>query len=100
MLSNYFTHLLDLISEITEIDKDIILSSCRKVEVVDARSLLVYILISEGFYPNNIAQIMGITRAGVCYLHSTFNDRLRSNPLLGRYLKDVKKQLESNLKAT
>lgn len=100
MLSNFFIRTLDAVSQVTEIDRNLILSPCRKVEVVDARSLVVYVLISIGFYPNNIAQIMGITRAGVYYLHSTFNDRIKANPLLSKYLIEVKKQLESNSKIT
>ena len=99
MLSNYFIRTLDAVSQITEIDRNLILSPCRKVEVVDARSLVVCVLLSMGFYPNNIAQMMGLTRAGVYYLNSTFSNRIKANPLLSRYLSEVKKQLESNTKA-
>ena len=55
MLSNYFIRTLDAVSQITEIDRNLILSPCRKVEVVDARSLVVCVLkITEGANGNVI----------------------------------------------
>lgn len=42
--TTFFNRALSIVSEITEIQKDIILSESREQEIVDARCLLIYAL--------------------------------------------------------
>lgn len=56
--SEIFAELLDAVAKETEISKELILSECKKSDVVDARSILVKLLSDKGFYPTQIAEMM------------------------------------------
>lgn len=57
--SEIFAGILADVSSEAEIDSDRILSSERKEEVVDARYLVIFLLLGNGFYPAMIAERMG-----------------------------------------
>lgn len=59
--SEIFAGILADVSSEAEIDSDRILSSERKEEVVDARYLVIFLLLGNGFYPAMIAERMGLS---------------------------------------
>lgn len=91
-----FENVLNAVSQTTEIGKKEILSDSRDEEVVDARSILVHLLIEIGFYPGQVATHINKTPAGVRYLQINFTSRMKSSKLLASNFKVIRKQLESN----
>lgn len=63
--SEVFEHVLRVIEQETEINRDLILSSRKNAEIVDARYILVYSLYCKGFYFKEIAQLLRLTRQAV-----------------------------------
>lgn len=77
--SEIFAGILADVSSETEIDSDRILSSERKEEVVDARYLVIFLLLGNGFYPAMIAERMGMTQRAVRSAISGFETRLANS---------------------
>lgn len=77
--SEIFAGILADVSEETEIDSDRILSSERKEEVVDARYLVIFLLLGNGFYPAMIAERMGLSARAVRSAISGFEARLANS---------------------
>lgn len=63
--SEVFEHVLRVIEQETEINRDLILSSRKNAEIVDARYILVYSLYCKGVYFKEIAQLLRLTRQAV-----------------------------------
>ena len=77
--SEIFAGILADVSSEAEIDSDRILSSERKEEVVDARYLVIFLLLGNGFYPAMIAERMGMTQRAVRSAISGFEARLANS---------------------
>jgi hypothetical protein len=90
-----FSHVLSLVSKETEIPELMILSNSKIVSVVDARSILVNILVEQGLYPNQIAEYLHKTPASIRNLHNNFVNRQRSNKIIANYAQNVRKSLET-----
>jgi hypothetical protein len=90
-----FSHVLSLVSKETEIPELMILSNSKIVPVVDARSILVNILVEQGLYPNQIAEYLHKTPASIRNLHNNFVNRQRSNKIIANYAQNVRKSLET-----
>ena len=96
--SEIFAEVLRVVSEMTEIEVDDILSDCRREDVVEARVLLIYVLSKADFKPACIAHYLGCTRGSVYYHLNGFENRLRQNKMLEMYCsKTLQKLLKSNL---
>lgn len=78
--SEIFAGILADVSAETEIDGCKILSGSRLEEVVDARYLVIFLLIGNGFYPGMIAERMGMTARGVRNAVAGFEARLACSP--------------------
>lgn len=85
-----FNRVLSLIEEETEVSRDLILSGNKREEVVDARSLLLYVLKDMGFYPVQIAALTGICTRCITSLIAGFNDRKESRRMLRVYHERVR----------
>lgn len=94
--SQIFTLVLEAVSRETEIPSELILSSCKQTEVVDARSLLVHFLSLQGLYPSQIALLIGKTPASVRYLMSHFSARKTTCKMLEIQTENVHKSIENN----
>lgn len=70
-----FNDILEIVARETEIETDVILSSCRRREVVDARYMLVNALQRHGFYNNSIATMMNLSIRAVEIMTERFQDR-------------------------
>lgn len=77
--SEIFAAILSDVSSEAEIDSDRILSSERKEEVVDARYLVIFLLLGNGFYPAMIAERMGLSARAVRSAISGFEARLANS---------------------
>lgn len=92
--SEIFATILSEVSKETEIDSDRILSSERTEEVVDARYLVISMLSYSGFYPQMIAERMGMTPRAVRRAMSEFNSRLSGSPGLRLVYERVSKKVK------
>lgn len=73
----YFAKAVEAVSDVTGIDKDDIISKRRQKPLVDARCIIVMLMIRAGYYPNQIAEVMKISERWVQKIAETFRDRLR-----------------------
>lgn len=87
-----FSALLSVVSEVTDVSAADILSNCRREEVVDARMILARCLSKEGFYPSQIAALMGQTTRNVNRALSLVDTRLMSSLSLRINLESVRKK--------
>ena len=94
--SSIFSHILDLVVKETEVPEQLILSSCRKAEVVDARCLLVQLLHESGFYDQSIALLIHKTDKAVHQMRSNFPSRIKFSRLLSINYELIKKELRTN----
>lgn len=91
-----FADLLNMVSRVTEVSADDILSDCRMEEIVDARCILVFLLNEMGFYPGQIAILINKTPAGIRYLLLSCSSRFKGNTIIESNLKVIREQLKSN----
>ena len=91
--SDIFLHILSAVIEETEIPEEKILSDSRTTEVVDARTILVNLLIERGFYPSQIAEYLNKSTATIHNLVKYYSIRQRTNKLLSIYSQNIRKKL-------
>lgn len=77
--SEIFSQILSDVSSEAEIDSDRILSDSRVEEVVDARYLVIFLLLANGFYPVMIAELMNMSQRAVRSAISSFESRLANS---------------------
>ena len=90
-----FADILNVVSGVTEIPPEDIISDDRREEVVDARSILVCLLFERGFYIGEIAERLGRTKPSIRYLLSNFEGRCRMRRMAEMNLENVRKQIAS-----
>lgn len=56
--SEIFAEILNIVGKETEVSTELILSSSKVTEVVDARSIVVFFLTEYGLYPEQIATLL------------------------------------------
>lgn len=92
-MQEIFAKLLKIVSEVTEVPPDMIMSRDRHEEVVDARCLLVYLLSQQGLYPSAIARYTRLSVRTINLMISTFSERLYSRRILVVNLKKSQQKL-------
>lgn len=85
--SEIFADILNIVGKETEVSTELILSSSKVTEVVDARSIVVFFLTEYGLYPEQIATLLHKTSASIRYLISTFESRKLANKMIAIYRK-------------
>lgn len=95
-MQEIFARLLKIVSEVTEVSPDAIISKDRHEEVVDARCLLVYLLSQQGLYPSVIARYTRLSIRTVNSTISTFAERADSRRMLAVNLEKTQRKLGSN----
>lgn len=95
--SEIFAEILNLVGKETEVSTELILSSSKVTEVVDARSIVVFFLTEYGLYPEQIAALLHKTSASIRYLISTFESRKNTNKMIAIYMQNIRKSLENEL---
>lgn len=94
--SKIFAEFLKIVSEETEVSEQKILSESKEIEVVDARSILIYMLNKKGLYPSEIALFVNKTKRSINQHLSLFDSRLGRGKMLGILLEKVKKKVGMN----
>lgn len=94
--SEIFAETLNLVSQETEIPVNRILSSDKDTETVDARYLLVRLLVERGMYPSQIVLQIHKTKRAINYMISNFQERMEGGKMLRIYWENIKKSLGNN----
>ena len=94
--SEIFAEILEAVSRETEVSAARILSNSKQMEVVDARSILVKILVEAGFYPEQIAEFLHKTAASVRYLLTNYDSRQKQSKIIEIYAQNVRKAIEKH----
>jgi chromosomal replication initiation ATPase DnaA len=68
--------ILDIISKVTGVDKNLIISKNRAKEVADSRRMTVFILRKFGYSLKFIGKLLNLDHTGVLYLIRTHEDAL------------------------
>lgn len=92
-----FQYAINLVSEITDITKENIMSKSRKIEYVDARYMIVYILHNHGLYYDEIAGMMKCTPANIRTIITNMQYRQTGNRSFRNKLKITSKYLENKI---
>ena len=96
MKGDVFERVLAIVSTVTEVPVEKILSCNRTCEVVDARSIIIYILFEEGMYPSQIACFLKYTASNIRYLISNFHVRVSTRKMLANNLQEIYKELTNH----
>lgn len=94
--SEIFAETINLVAQETEITASRILSSDRDTETVDARYLLVQLLVERGMYPSQIAPKIHKTKRAINYMISNFQERMEGGKMLRIYWENIRKALGNN----
>lgn len=95
-MQELFARILKIVSEVTEVPPETIVSRDKHEETVDARCLLVYLLYRHGLYPSAIARYTGLSVRTVNTITSAFTQRLESRRMLAVNLEETQRQLSGN----
>ena len=96
MITEDFALILFTVAEVTEIEADEILSSNKRMEVVEARVLLAKVMRDFGYHPSLIANKMNKAKSGIIALLETFEQREKTNQIFARMYKEIKQKLSDN----
>lgn len=91
-----FSEVLFVVSNVTDIPRDIILSQSRREDIVDARHLLIYFLHAKGVYIVQISSITAISMRHIAYILSNFDGRVKTRRLLRMNYDIIKTKLADN----
>ena len=80
--SKIFADILSVLSRVSCIPEDAILSRSREEEVIDVRFILVKLLHERGFYPRSISSLIGRGKTDVCYILRRFDERMECRKMM------------------
>lgn len=90
-----FEKIISIVSELTEIPREDILSRSRRADVTDARYLVIYTLYMQGVKIYKIAELTGIPCRSVYYAITSFSMRSdRDGTILNIWIKETKARLQ------
>lgn len=89
--TDIYRAIIDAIEKETEITEDRILSKAKTTEVVDARAILVNMLLENGFYPTQIARHK--TPSSVNNLIRDYSNRVKNSKIIQIYLTNIRKNI-------
>ena len=82
-IMEYADRTIAVVVDLTGVERTDILSKCKTINIVDARWMVVKLLREAGYYPSEIAPIMGMTIRQVQSIITEFDARLKySDPML------------------
>lgn len=91
-----YTYIINVVAEECEVDATAIESKSKVAEVVDARYMLAKCLLNYGYYPSEVAKMMGITTRAIGYIVATFDDRIKHYPYKRNNYERIKKIVGNN----
>ena len=92
--SEIFAKILRIVSKETEVSEDLILSKCKRSDIVDSRGIMVVIL-SE----SQISSFTGFTQQSINKLKNIYPDRIRRNYLLKVIVRNIRESLDMPLRS-
>jgi hypothetical protein len=96
MKEKYYATVMSVVTDLTDLTENEILTGRRTMEVVDARWLCVRLMRDIGLYPFQIAGFMAMNVRTVQYILINFDDRMKfGDAMLKIYLAMAKKRLEN-----
>lgn len=96
MITEDFVRALNIVAEVTEIDSKDILSTSRKMELVEARMLLAKAMSEMGYHPTLIAKKLHITPNNTRLLIDSFTNRAKTDKILIRMYQEISTKLCRN----
>ena len=94
MITQDFERTLAIVSEVTEIEKEKILSSCRMMEYVEARVLFIKALSEQGYHYSIIAKRMDRAVPSVKALLDGFQQRIASNMIFRKLHSEISRKIQ------
>lgn len=91
-----YEYILSVVADECEVDATAITSKSKIAEVVDARYMLAKCLLNYGYYPSEVAKMMGITTRAIGYIVTTFDDRIKHYPYKRNNYERIKKIVGNN----
>ena len=95
MITQDFERTLAIVSDVTEIEKELILSSCRQMEYVEARVLFIKSLSEQGYHYMQIARKMNRAVPSVRALLDGFQQRYDSSAIFAKLYKEIQRKVEA-----
>lgn len=97
-VNEYYKRTVEVVGDLTGLTEKEIVGKRRMRELVDARCLVVRLMRDAGYYPSQIARVMGISTRWVQKVIETFDDRVRfsADPMLRCNLEEATKILRFN----
>lgn len=97
-VNEYYKRTVEVVGDLTGLTEEEIVGKRRMRELVDARCLVVRLMRDAGYYPSQIARVMGISTRWVQKVIETFDDRVRfsADPMLRCNLEEATKVLRFN----
>lgn len=93
MITQDFERTLAIVSEVTEIEKDKILCSCRQMEYVEARVLLIKALSEQGYHYSIVAKKMNRAIPSIKALLDSFDSR-KGNVIFFKLHSEIMRKLQ------
>lgn len=91
--SEIFAKILRIVSKETEVSEDLILSKCKRSDIVDSRGIMVVILSEYKFSESQISSFTGFTQQSINKLKNIYPDRIRRNYLLKVIVRNIRESL-------
>ena len=83
---DYFSRLVSVVAELSELTETDIMEGRKTDAVVDARWIIVRILKEQGYHTANIAMLLNMTQRNVSYILTAFQERLDQYDSLFKYI--------------
>nr|DAW44651.1 MAG TPA: chromosomal replication initiator protein [Caudoviricetes sp.] len=97
--SEIFAKILRIVSLETEVSEDLILSKCKRSDIVDSRGIMVVILSEYKFSESQISSFTGFTQQSINKLKNIDPDRIRRNYLLKVIVRNIRESLGMPLRS-
>lgn len=75
-LRSYYEYLLQEVISQTGIDKDHLMS-CNRTECVDARSILICLLLRKDLTEHEVSRLTGLSQQGINRMKNSFRQRMK-----------------------
>lgn len=90
-IDDFFNKKLDEIAEVSGVDRNLILSKSKELDVVDARHIFIKIMSDCGLSSKSIGRVLDISSRNVQYVLQNFESRIKFSKWARRTYEIVKK---------
>lgn len=101
MQKELFEGIISIVSDLTDISREEMLSRSRRSDIIEAKYLLIYLLKSQGVKPYKIALLMDMPERCVYYSITSFSMRSdQDGSMLKAWYKEAKSRLQKLCKSS